>query len=220
MFGIDDAVVGAVVGEVGSSLLGGLFGSSSAKKQNKAAAEAQMRANQFTERMMTNRHQWEVYDLKKAGLNPILSAGGTPSMGGSQAAPVVDEGHSAREAAGRIANAIPKARDAQLLRDQIKLQNSQIVAQTNSAEADARLKSAQTSLTNITAALDAAYGEYDRLGGIANKGINTAQALASGVKGLFGAGAASRAAGSAAANLFNLNRSPTSSTYKAIGRSK
>ncbi len=34
-----------------------------------------------TKRMMQNRHQWEVADLRKAGLNPILSAGAAPSMG-------------------------------------------------------------------------------------------------------------------------------------------
>ncbi len=34
-----------------------------------------------TKRMMQNRHQWEVSDLKAAGLNPILSAGAAPSMG-------------------------------------------------------------------------------------------------------------------------------------------
>lgn len=34
-----------------------------------------------TKRMMQKRHQWEVKDLRAAGLNPILSAGSAPSMG-------------------------------------------------------------------------------------------------------------------------------------------
>lgn len=34
-----------------------------------------------TKRMMKKRHQWEVEDLKAAGLNPMLSAGAAPSMG-------------------------------------------------------------------------------------------------------------------------------------------
>jgi len=35
-----------------------------------------------TKRMMQKRHLWEVADLRSAGLNPILSAGAAPSMGG------------------------------------------------------------------------------------------------------------------------------------------
>ena len=31
--------------------------------------------------VMKNRHQWEVEDLRKAGLNPILSAGGQGASG-------------------------------------------------------------------------------------------------------------------------------------------
>lgn len=42
-----------------------------------------------TKRMMKKRHQWEVRDLRKAGLNPILSAGAAPSMGSNaQASPI------------------------------------------------------------------------------------------------------------------------------------
>lgn len=178
MFGIDDAVVGSVVGDLGSSLLGGLFGGSSAKKQNKAAIAAQERANAFTRQMMQSRHQWEVADLKAAGLNPILSAGGTPSMGASSAAQVVNEGAALTDAANRAGSSIGQARNLQLLRDQLKLQNSQIIAQTNSAEADARNKDAQTRLTNITSDLDEVFGPYQRTMGMLPAGIVGATAAA------------------------------------------
>lgn len=65
------------------SLGGSLIGASSAKS---AASDA----NAFTEEQLKNRHQWEVSDLKTAGLNPILSANGTPSIGGSAMASVPD----------------------------------------------------------------------------------------------------------------------------------
>ena len=66
-----ESVASAAAGE----LIGGLFGNSSAKKQNKAAREAAERANAFTREQMQNRHQWEVADLKKAGLNPVQQSG-------------------------------------------------------------------------------------------------------------------------------------------------
>lgn len=65
----------------------GILGYKGAKAQN--AANAQQAANQmaFQEKMSTSAHQREVADLKKAGLNPMLSAklGGASSPGGAQA---------------------------------------------------------------------------------------------------------------------------------------
>ncbi len=59
--------LGSAAGAIGGSLVGGLVGSYSAK-QNAALSLSNWKY------MQSNAHQLEVEDLKKAGLNPILSA--------------------------------------------------------------------------------------------------------------------------------------------------
>jgi hypothetical protein len=72
---------------LGSLISGGLslLGQRSANKANSAQAARSM---EFQREMAKNAHQYEVADLKKAGLNPLLSATGgkgASASGGAQA---------------------------------------------------------------------------------------------------------------------------------------
>lgn len=78
--------------DIGSALVGGVFGLAGSAKEAASAKKAADNANLFTKEQLQNRHQWQVADLRKAGLNPVLSAGGTPSIGGSAQAQVPDYG--------------------------------------------------------------------------------------------------------------------------------
>lgn len=65
MFGIDDAIIGGLILGGASGAASGLFGM--------GAADQSIGAQQA---MARNAHKWEVEDLRNAGLNPVLSAGG------------------------------------------------------------------------------------------------------------------------------------------------
>lgn len=73
LFGIDDAIMGGVLG-----IAGDLFGASMAADAQSSAMQAnremQERNIQWEKEQLTHKHQWEVEDLRAAGLNPILSA--------------------------------------------------------------------------------------------------------------------------------------------------
>lgn len=100
------SILGATVGNIGSTIASIHSADKAAKRQ---IAWERERA--------THAHQWEVEDLKAAGLNPILSAGGSGAVTGGISAPVPDF-----SALGEIGNTIT-ARKAQ--KAQEKFQNKQ-----------------------------------------------------------------------------------------------
>ncbi len=59
-------------------LINDVMGVTSAGKQNQKYTLEQMGVNNaYQKEFAQNAHQWQVEDLKKAGLNPVLSAGGS-----------------------------------------------------------------------------------------------------------------------------------------------
>lgn len=98
-----DPIIGGALITGGASLLGSGISSALGISQ----ADKQM---EFQERMSSTAHQREVEDLKKAGLNPILSAGGNGASAPSGAMANIPDfatpATSAVDAAAKVANVL------------------------------------------------------------------------------------------------------------------
>lgn len=134
---------------IGGQILGGLFGGSSAKSQNKAQIKAAREQMAWQERMSNTAHQREVADLRAAGLNPILSAtkGGSGSSTPSGAMPQIqNEGAAAMQSAAS-ALALQQGR-AQL--DLLEAQTEKTLAETATERTRPGLVTEQTNVQGQT----------------------------------------------------------------------
>lgn len=115
--------IGGVISAVGS-IVGSKIG---AKQSSKEAAQGR----QHSDYQLQNKHQWEVEDLRKAGLNPILSAGNYGNSAGSSP--------TGQGFAPDLGNVVNSAIGMEKLDQEIK----NLKATENREKADARLKHKQ-----------------------------------------------------------------------------
>ena len=122
------AVAGAAVGGLGDLLTGGYFSRKAWLRQKEA---------------MQNQHQWEVADLRAAGLNPILSAtgGSGASTGGLTGSMVSDTSQVSRA----VANAFQGSQLTNILNQQ-KAGIEKTNAETSAFSANARVADQQAKL--------------------------------------------------------------------------
>lgn len=122
---------------VGAALIGGASSLAASRMANKQSAENAEAANAFTERQWQNKHQWEVADLRKAGLNPILSA----HSGAGPASSAMAQTHMP-DIAGAAASATHSALEAKRVKEEIE-----------NIQSDTQLKKDQSSVA-VQAALE------------------------------------------------------------------
>lgn len=121
------AAEGSILGPIGSVVsgaLGALGGIVSANKSSAQAKDAMQMQMDWEALKAQNAHTWEVADLKKAGLNPILSALNGNMPGGISA--VTGDTSGYQHAGNQAMNALQMAMQIKSLKKQWEQQDADI----------------------------------------------------------------------------------------------
>lgn len=153
--------IGGALSAIGS-IAGAAIGSSSAKATNRANSLEAQRSRDFTKEQLQNQHQWEVEDLKKAGLNPVLSANHSgPGVGSSAQAQMINPGDS-------MARGVEAAATAMTLK-RMNAETKNIQQDTKRKKAETQLQKAQLPGVKGISKKDSSFGEFmDRIWSGAN----------------------------------------------------
>lgn len=112
---------GAAVGSIVGSIISARMARDNAAEQHDWAVEDAATNRAWQERMSNTAHQREVADLRAAGLNPILSAGG----GSGASTPSGATADSSVAETPEFGNVVASALEAKLQKEQIELTKAQ-----------------------------------------------------------------------------------------------
>lgn len=138
-----------------SDVVGGAIGLIGGERQNDAASDEAASARAFTKEQMKKKHQWEVTDLQKAGLNPVLSANSGAAIGSSAMASVPSNS---------LGDAVNTALASKRLNAEINLleeQANKAKTETKGIEYDNARRAVHSSI-------------WDSIGGVVRSGLNVA----------------------------------------------
>lgn len=145
MFGVDDMLIGAAIGGLGS-IFTNKTNSDNVEKTNEANAQQAQLNRDFQERMSNTAYQRGMEDMRRAGLNPILAyqKGGASSPGGAQAAMTTP--HVENVAANAVSSAMQLKRNTAEVANMLQT-NRNLQATEQNIATDTALKEATAART-------------------------------------------------------------------------